>query len=165
MPNRKNITGQRFGRLVVLEPRERGEKKTSQHWFCQCDCGKTTITRGTDLRLGRTRSCGCLRLRTTHGGYSTRAWLSWHMMRQRCQIPSNPDYPNYGGRGITVCDRWDKFENFFADMGERPEGLTLDRINNDGNYEPTNCRWATLSEQRLNQRDRPRTSRATRSSS
>ncbi len=80
-------------------------------------------------------------------------YISWRNMRQRCQNPNHPDYEDYGGRGIKVCKRWKDFVNFLTDMGERPEGLTLDRINNDGNYEPDNCRWATLKQQAQNQRD------------
>ena len=88
----------------------------------------------------------------SHGQVGTGAYSSWQAMRARCLNPNNREYLRYGGRGITVCERWQSFENFLADMGLRPEGLTLDRINPDGNYEPGNCRWATWTEQRVNQR-------------
>lgn len=172
--HKMNLVGQRFGRLVVLKegapiPEAGSHRRIA--WECQCDCGKTVVRKGRDLRCGYVRSCGCL-LREVAGqhmlkhGHNRRengrpkpspTYCSWQNMKKRCFDPKNRDFPNYGGRGITVCDRWrNSFEAFLADMGERPEGRTLDRIDNDGNYEPGNCRWATNSAQRENQRALPR---------
>lgn len=152
--------GDRFSRLVVLEQVE------SQHGFrrylCRCDCETVLAVAAASLRSGNTRSCGCLKLdelrrrATTHGG-TTRGlkhplYDTWSHMRRRCRDATHPDYPNYGGRGITIDPCWDDFARFAADMGERPEGKTLDRIDNAGNYELGNCRWATMAEQSRNRR-------------
>lgn len=151
-----DLTGQRFGRLVVGECIA---KKNGRHTcMCQCDCGSTKEMKPCDLLSGKTVSCGCLRserlkdgLHATHGQYATPANKSWSQMIQRCTNPSDPVYQKYGAAGITVCDRWMVFENFLADMGERPSGTTLDRWpNQKGNYEPGNCRWATPLEQSNN---------------
>src|SRR5262249_21392685 len=116
------------------------------------------IVRGTNLRFGSSISCGCVRReRTTkHGLCDSRAYHCWKNMKRRCSNPEHPRYPDYGGRGISVCEDWLSFENFFADMLDAPAGLSIDRINNDGNYEPANCRWATPSMQIANQRRRKR---------
>ena len=161
MPNFIDLTGQRFGRLTVLDISHRLNRRII--WRCICDCGKETRTATiADLRSGNTRSCGCLsreissRVNLKHGHTSGGKWSptfrSWADMRTRCFNPNIKKFKNHGGRGITICDRWDDFQNFLSDMGERPSGLTLDRIDNDGNYEPGNCRWATWSQQNKNRR-------------
>ena len=152
--------GQRFGRLTAI-------KRIAGKWRCRCDCGKVVRVFRENLTSGHTRSCGCLARDVTarrnrdnarHGhcknNQSTKIYRVWSSMLERCRSPQHHAYDRYGGRGITVCDRWLVFENFLADMGECPSGYSLDRINNDGNYEPSNCRWATDSEQNKNRRPR-----------
>lgn len=159
MPALVDITGQRFGRLVVL--RRLGSAKYGEStWLCRCDCSKNKVILGHSLRQGLTKSCGCLQrerasqTKKKHGASTTETYYIWAGMRTRCKNPKATPYKNYGGRGISVCERWNSFDNFLADMGERPPGLSIDRIDNDGNYEPDNCRWATQSEQTGNQRKR-----------
>jgi hypothetical protein len=169
----KDIAGQQFGRLTVVECMPRAYRPPLRYWRCRCICGNETIVRASALQLRSRKppqSCGCWRFdfARTHGmtrinGKHSPTFESWHAMLQRCTNPKINRFMHYGGRGITVCDRWHQFENFFADMGERPPGLTLDRIDNDGNYEPSNCRWATVSEQNSNQqRHRSKHADATR---
>lgn len=138
-------------------------------WVCQCDCGNIAFAQTSDLRAGRHRSCGCLRVDvmtrhggTNHGGGRTPEYRSWMSMKARCLDSDHDSYKWYGGRGITICDRWlASFEAFLADMGARPSlKHSIDRINNDGNYEPGNCRWATANEQAQNQRHNNQHTRA-----
>lgn len=152
-----DLTFRTFGKLWVLSPIEERKHKEIQ-WLCLCECGHKKIVPASRLRNGTTRSCGsgCLPrnyYKGTHRLSGSSTYVSWQRLRQRCTDPNYPDWPRYGGRGIKVCDRWlDSFENFLADMGERPKGLSIDRIDNDGNYEPGNCKWSTASEQAKNRR-------------
>lgn len=158
---RRDVTGQRFGRLVALFDVGIAKRR---HWCCRCDCGTERIVPVDALTSGKTRSCGCLKAEIisagahmTHGhapvrGPQSPTYQSWRGMLARCNQPSSQAFKNYGARGVTVCQRWREFKNFLADMGERPTGLTLDRINNDGIYEPSNCRWATRAQQTANRR-------------
>lgn len=120
-----------------------------------CSCGKTATVQCSRVTNGYTRSCGCLTQENgrTHGERNSRTYSSWSSMRDRCLNTNSKDYPRWGGRGITVCDRWNDFSNFIADMGERPEGTTLDRIDGSKGYSPDNCRWATPKQQARNRRD------------
>ena len=151
-----DLTGQRFGRLVVLERAESAPNHKTQ-WLCQCDCGSQVIVRSDSLLSGRTLSCGCLqRERTTiHGETGDPLYYTWQAMRYRCNNPGNKNYENYGGRGITVCDDWNddyiSFRDWALNNGYE-QGLSIDRINNDLGYNPDNCRWATAKQQQNNRR-------------
>lgn len=143
----KNLSGIRFGRLIAQKPI--AQKRYACIWLCLCDCGKTVEVLGARLNSGRTTSCSCYKteiqseLHVTHGQSKSRTYRIWSGIRNRCTNPNVLSYPYYGGRGIKLCERWRSFDNFLADMGEAPEACSIDRINNDGNYEPGNCRWTT----------------------
>lgn len=156
-----DLDRKRFGRLTVIGHLEIIRGKA--HWPCRCECGNTLVVRGDMLKCGNTRSCGCLKIESaTKHGHScsrpgkppSRTYVSWQAMTVRCTDPTDEHYPSYGGRGVTICQRWLDFRNFLEDMGERPPGKTLDRFpDRDGNYEPGNCRWGTPGQQARNRRD------------
>ena len=159
----RDITNLTFARLTAAWPV--GHTKNRQvMWLFFCQCGGILVVSGVQVTSGHTKSCGCLQPevtanRATHGhsrrrlhGYGTNTYKAWQHMKDRCLNSQNKDWKYYGGRGILICDRWMKFENFLADMGECPKGLTIERQNNDGNYEPGNCKWATRLEQGRNSR-------------
>jgi hypothetical protein len=154
----KDWAGHRFGRLVAVNLVERRSDR-NHVWRFACDCGGEKQIKIKQVRSGKTASCGCLQREALvarnkrHGRSGTPTHRTWKDMRARCNNPSNSDYRDYGGRGIRVCDRWDDFSAFLKDMGERPDGKTLDRVDVDGNYEPGNCRWATPNEQAQNRRN------------
>jgi hypothetical protein len=152
----KNIVGQRFGLLVVLKPRG-VDRHSKMRWLCACDCGNTSIAIGCDLRSGKTNSCGCRAGKRTHGLSGSWVYQCWWNMRSRCYNPNHPEYHLWGGRGIKMCDRWlnsvvDFHADILASIGDRPPAMSLDRRDNDGNYEPDNVRWATPAQQTANQR-------------
>ena len=150
-----DLTGQRFGRLLVLGRAENVKGRTA--WLCRCNCGAEVVKITKYLRNGETTSCGCAAkgvYQTKHGlSYKIPEYAVWKRLRKRCNSPTAKDYDRYGGRGITVCPRWDSFVNFLADMGRRPSpDHSIERKNNDGGYSPENCVWATDAQQRRNKR-------------
>lgn len=147
-----DLTDQVFGRLTVIECV--GARRHGRFWKCLCECGNYKEYTTGALRSGHVQSCGCTTRSRTHGMFGTPEYAAWAGIKGRCLNQNDPAYKNYGGRGIAMCERWaDSFENFYADMGPRPSNKhSIDRINNDGNYEPSNCRWATKKEQSRNTR-------------
>lgn len=166
----EDLSGQRFGRLVAisLAPREQWRKPGAE-WLCACDCGVKKVIQAVILKSGDSNSCGCLRRQLaterakskparTHGLPRDASYNTWKNMKQRCSNAKNPDYEYWGGRGIQVCERWlNSYQAFLEDMGQRPSSKhSIDRRNNDGDYEPSNCYWATPVEQANNRRPKRR---------
>lgn len=153
MPNFEDLTGKRFGKLTVISRAENIGVKTA--WNCVCDCGKSVVVISNSLKTGNTKSCGCLSRK--HGGTNTRLYVVWRGMIDRCYKPYVERYKNYGGRGITVCDEWHDFANFREwaiasgyDENAKHYDCTIDRIDVNGNYCPSNCRWISMNEQMQN---------------
>jgi hypothetical protein len=156
--NKIDFIGKRFGRLIVVEFHSKRGTRGRLFWVCKCDCGNNKIVNQDNLVYGNTSSCGCFKkeLHTTHGMTASPEYSVWEGIKARCENKNTPNYNNYGGRGIKVYKEWsESFEKFYKDMGRRPTGkYTIERKNNNGNYEPGNCKWATYAEQGQNKRIR-----------
>ena len=154
-----NLLNKTFGRWFVMSRADNTSNGQSQ-WLCRCECDKKKILKSIVLRRGISKSCGCLKselniVRSTKHNHSSSTFISptyhsWAGMKARCNNPNHKSYKNYGGRGITVCEKWKTFSSFLTDMGIKPEGKSLDRIDNNGNYCPKNCKWSTALEQANN---------------
>lgn len=156
-----DLTGQKFGRLTVIKIHDYNQTTRKYRWECLCVCGNTVFVISSDLKRGHTKSCGCFSAENTkkrltkHGGRQERLYKIWCGMKERCSNPKRHNYSDYGGRGIVVCDEWMKYEKFreWALCNEYKNNLSLDRIDVNGNYEPSNCRWATMKTQQNNRRN------------
>lgn len=147
-----DLIGKIFGRWIVLSQEKSRYGKIM--WLCLCKCGNIKIVQGSSLKSGDTKSCGCIikEASTSFGMRGTSTHNSWAGILQRCNNPKDKSYQGYGGRGITVCERWHKFKNFYEDMGKCPENLSIERVDNNKGYYPANCKWATRNEQQRNKR-------------
>jgi len=151
----EDISGRLFGHLTALR-RIESDRHSHARWLCRCDCGTEKGILYAQLMRGTTHSCGCHKAqllkdkKTKHGKSNSKIYSIWCNMIRRCYDSRVSNYHRYGGRGIEICERWLRFEHFLADMGDPPDGMSLDRVNNDGNYEPSNCRWATREQQSKN---------------
>lgn len=159
MAKKVDLTGKRFGRLVVVGIVKR-DSNGRAYWNCKCDCGNEVVVRHDSLQCGHAKSCGCFKIGETsacykHGKRNTRLFRIWSLMRTRCYNSHNKLYKDYGGRGISICDEWQDFQTFYdwAMTNSYAVDLTIDRINVNGNYEPSNCRWVTMAEQCNNKRN------------
>ncbi len=167
MSEPKDLIGQRYGKLTAIKPDGRetptkGKRTGQLKYLWKCDCGNFISARTSAVTCGNTKSCGCNHIgQITHGatmgkhrtGKTLRSYTIWADMRRRCNKPSDKSYPNYGGRGIHVCERWCKYENFVSDMGEPALNMSIDRVDNDKGYSLENCKWSTTKEQNNNRRD------------